>query len=80
MNRYSIALNITPEEEELQKAYSLCTVKEISSGHQACFLGQYFTATETDGPNEHTKLLAKRGAIFCKCLTEREKNENKKEE
>lgn len=70
---------MTPE-ELLQVAYKQCSVREISNGHKACFLGQYFTATITGGPNEHTKLLAMNGAIFSKALTEREKNAYKKEE
>lgn len=80
MNRYDIVRNNRTPEEELQRAYDLCTVKEIPNGHEACFLGQYFTAVITGGPNEHTKLLAKRGAIFRRALTEREKNAYKKEE
>lgn len=62
------------DEEYLRQCMDLCSVEEIDHGHKAVFMGHPAIFRSSEGPNEWTRDMACKSALFF-CALEKTKED-----
>lgn len=63
------------DEEYLQQCMNLCEVEEINHGHRAVFLGVPAVFQASGGPDNWTRDMARKAALFFWALEQRDKRD-----